>query len=102
MPSPISTYHVLQFDDRVTALAFANKIAAFTATPEGIHYLSDPTRTVIWARGIMATNEAVLFVSDAVLRIAAEAGLPYHATGTIARAALPEGRVLVLGDQSDW
>lgn len=102
MPQPIERYHVLQFDDRLTALAFANQIAAFTVSPQGMRYLADPQRAVIWATHLMAANASILYVSEGVLQAAKALKLPYHATGIVARAELPDGRMLVLGDQSDW
>jgi hypothetical protein len=92
----------LQFDDRLTALAFANRIAAFTVTAPGIRYLADPQRAVIWAPHTMAANASLLYVSDGALHAAKALKLLYQVTGTVARPELPEGRTLVLGDQSDW
>lgn len=102
MPQPIERYHVLQFDDRLTALAFANQIAAFTVSPQGMRYLADPQRAVMWATHLMAANASLLYVSDGALHAAKELKLPYQVTGAVARTELPEGRALVLGDQSDW
>jgi hypothetical protein len=102
VPQPIERYHVLQFDDRLTALTFANQIAAFTVTPPGMRYLADPQRAVIWAPHTMAANASLLYVSDGALHAAKALKLPYHVTGALARTELPEGRALVLGDQSDW
>jgi len=102
MPNPIEKYHVLQFDDRVMALAFANKVAAFTVTQQGMRYLVDPHRAVIWAAHLMAANASLLYASEGVLQAAKALKLPYHATGIVSRSDLPEGRTLVLGDQSDW
>jgi hypothetical protein len=102
VPQPIELYHVLQFDDRLTALAFANQLAAFTVTPTGMRYLADPQRAVIWAVHAMAANASLLYVSGGTLLAAKTLNLPYHQTATVTRAELPEGRALVLGDQSDW
>ena len=102
MPQPIEQYHVLQFDDRLSALAFANQIAAFTVSPQGVRYLADPQRAVIWAPHLMAANASILYVSDGALHAGKALKLPYNETRTLARSELPEGRTLVLGDQSDW
>ncbi len=102
MPDPIAEFHVLQFDDRVTAHAFANKVAAFTITSQGARYLTDPQRAVIWAVHPMAVNASILYVSEGTLHAAKALKLPFHVIGTTPRSELPEGRTLVLGDQSDW
>jgi hypothetical protein len=102
VPKPIEQYHVLQFDDRLVALAFANQVAAFTVTQQGMRYLADPHRAVIWVAHLMAANASILYVSEGALQAAKALKLSYQATGRVARSELPEGRTLVLGDQSDW
>jgi hypothetical protein len=97
---PIGRYHVLQFDSALEANEFALAIMKFSGSKEGIQFMLDPNRAVIWTP--TPPTSSVLYVTDGALAAAKTLGLKYQITSVVARSQLPSVRALYLGDQSDW
>lgn len=94
MPERARKYHVVRFDDVVTATEMTVRlletveraIAAGVRSADGI---------VVWTSSPWAADRE-LFLSDAALRLAQGAGLEFHVDREIDRGDLPRLKALLI------
>ncbi|MHC4179217.1 MAG: hypothetical protein ACYSWU_17020 [Planctomycetota bacterium] len=103
MIQPIETYHVVRFLSQDDFLSFEARMLDFLSSPDGLAFMTDPNRAVIWGPPLfLHSQEQILHCSPGVLAAAEQLGIAPSSSETIERSALSPDRTLIVGDASDW
>jgi len=102
MRSAIGTYYAVYFGDVASAVAYCHSLVPFIV-PRGRVLVSEAHRPVVWFHvpprsTASATNGCYLFASEGALAAARRGGLDTPLSGRVPRSALPQGAVLLFGE----
>ncbi|HEY7566671.1 MAG TPA: hypothetical protein VH762_03825 [Gemmatimonadaceae bacterium] len=94
MPERVATYHVIRFDDEMRATEMTVRLLETVerAIAAGMRY---PDGIVVWTSSPWS-DDRELYLSDATLRLAQQAGLELQVHRVIERGDLPRLKALLI------
>jgi hypothetical protein len=98
--TPITEYHRVTFKDAKTAQAASAAMMNYATSPAALLQLTGPNRIVMWEESAAIDIKTIYLSPGAIAILKKKIALP--AAETVPPTSLPQSRVLMVGDDSDW